>query len=64
MEFQNSILRDFSEAIKNLLCDGHDKMIDFQHGIVVTSAALPQLYNELYLEYQVNINSELKVSKN
>ena len=55
-ELQNKILKDFSDAIKNLLCDGHDKMIDFQHGIVVTSAALPELYNELYLEYQVGIH--------
>ena len=55
LELQNKILKEFSEAIKNLLCDGHDKMIDFQHGIVVTSAALPQMYDELYLEYQVGI---------
>ena len=53
MELQNKILTDFVEAIKNMLCNGHNNMIDFQHGIVVSSAALPQLYDELYLEYQV-----------
>ena len=53
MELQNKILTDFAEAVKNMLCNGHNNMIDFQHGIVVSSAALPQLYDELYLEYQV-----------
>ena len=53
MELQNKILKDFSEAISNTLCDGHTKLIDFQIGIITDSEALPLLYNELYVCYQV-----------
>ena len=52
-DLQDKILTDMVETVKNMLCNGHNNMIDFQHGIVVSSAALPQLYDELYLEYQV-----------
>ena len=52
-DLQCKILKDFTEAVKNMICNSHVDMIDFQHGIVVSNNALPELYNQLYLEYQV-----------
>ena len=52
LELQNSILEKFSHAIENLICEGHTKMIDFQYGILTSSAALPMLYDELLIEYK------------
>ena len=49
------ILKDMTEAVQNLICNGHVEMIDFQHGIVVSNVALPQLYDQLVMEYQVKI---------
>ena len=54
-ELQIKILKDFTEAVQNLICNGHIDMIDFQHGIVVSNTALPQLYDQLVIEYQVKI---------
>ena len=55
LELQNKILKDMSLAVQNLICNGHLDMIDFQHGIVVSNVALPQLYDQLVMEYQVKI---------
>ena len=54
-ELQMKILKDMTEAVQNLICNGHVEMIDFQHGIVVSNVALPQLYDQLVMEYQVKI---------
>ena len=54
-ELQKKILKDMTEAVQNLICNGHLEMIDFQHGIVVSNVALPQLYDQLVMEYQVKI---------
>ena len=56
LELQNSILKEFSKLVENMLVGEHKNLIDFQYGIITCSNALPMLFEELQLEYpDVNI---------
>ena len=52
LELQNSILKDFSHLVENMLVGKHVNLIDFQYGVISCSNALPMLYIELQFQYQ------------
>ena len=50
-EYQKSVLDKFSEAVENLIIETHTDLIDWQKGVLTSTAALDLLYHEMKNQY-------------